>query len=94
MTEDGRQMKQPLIKSFCGGIMRMKGGRVEGEKVRNSKLRLKASKHSLHANYNVLYDFQQFCAFLDDSVQSKKPSRWPKALIGSPCHGALAAGGK
>jgi hypothetical protein len=66
----------------------MKGGRVEGEKVRSSKMKLKASKHCLHGNYNAIYDIQHFIAFPADSIHLKKPSRWPKVLlIGSPCHG-------
>ena len=71
----------------------MKGRRVEGEKVRSSRVRLKASKHSLCGNYNALSDFQHFAAFPVDSVHLKKPSVGPKGLIGPPCHGALAAGG-
>jgi hypothetical protein len=50
--------------------------------------RLKASKPCLHTNPNASYDFQRFTAFSADSVHQKKPSRWPKALIGPPCHGA------
>jgi hypothetical protein len=65
----------------------MKGGRVEGEKVRNSKKRLKASKPFLHANSNALYDCRHFAAFSADSVHLKKPSGGPKGLIGPPCHG-------
>jgi len=66
----------------------MKGRKVEGEKVRSSRVRLKASKHSLHANYNALSDIHRFTAFPVDSVQLKKPSVGPKGLIGPPCHGA------
>ena len=58
------------------------------EKVRRLKMRLKASKPSLHKNYNALYNFQHFVAFPAEPVHLKKPSRWPKALIGPPCHGA------
>ncbi len=66
----------------------MKGGRVEGEKLRKSIGRLKASKPSLYANYNGSYDYQYFVAFSAGSVHLKKPSGGPKGLIGSPCHGA------
>jgi hypothetical protein len=59
-----------------------------GQKVRSSRVRLKASKHSLHANYNALSNFQHFAAFPVDSVHLKKPSVGPKGLIGPPCHGA------
>jgi hypothetical protein len=55
---------------------------------------LKASKPSLYANSNALCEWRHFAAFSADSGYLKKPSRWPKALIGPPCHGALAAGGK
>jgi hypothetical protein len=50
--------------------------------------RLKASIPVLHTSPNVLYDIGPFAAFSADSVHLKKPSRWPKALTGSPCHGA------
>jgi len=50
--------------------------------------RLKASKPGLYTNSYELYDFRYFAAFSADSVHLKKPSRWPKALIGPPCHGA------
>jgi hypothetical protein len=66
----------------------MKGRRVEGEKVRELKMRLKASKHSYHTDYNTLYDFQYFVASSVGSVHLKKPSVGPKGLIGPPCHGA------
>ena len=66
----------------------MKGRRVEGEKVRSSRVRLKASKHDLNKNYNPLSDFLHFTAFPTDSVHLKKPSVGPKGLIGPPCHGA------
>jgi hypothetical protein len=52
------------------------------------------NKNNQNENSNALYDFKQFTAFFSDSVQSKKPSGGPKGLIGPPCHGALAAGGK
>ena len=72
----------------------MKGRRVEGEKLRSSKTRLKASKPISHENSDALYDLRQFIAFSSESIQSKKPSVGPKGLIGPPCHGApLAAGG-
>jgi hypothetical protein len=66
----------------------MKGRRIEGEKVRSSKMRLKASIPYVHTNSNRLYDILHFVAFSADSIQSKKPSVGPKGLIGPPCHGA------
>jgi len=62
----------------------MKGGRVEGEKVK----RLKASIPFFYANSNTLYDFRHFYAFTAGLVHLKKPSGGPKGLIGPPCHGA------
>jgi len=50
--------------------------------------KLKASKPCLHANFNASFGFRHFTAFSTDSIHQKKPSRWPKALIGPPCHGA------
>ena len=50
--------------------------------------KLKASKPLLHRNSNALYDMQNFDAFSAGLVHLKKSSRWPKALIGPPCHGA------
>jgi hypothetical protein len=64
-----------------------KGRRVEGDKVRNSKVRLKASKPILHTNSSALYDFQHFAASAAESVHLKKPSGGPKGLIGPPCYG-------
>jgi len=84
------QTMTALIKSFCGGggsVSQWVSGSV-GQKVRSSRVRLKASKHSLHANYNALSNFQHFAAFPVDSVHLKKPSVGPKGLIGPPCHGA------
>jgi hypothetical protein len=77
-------------KSFCGGIESVGQWVSEsvGQKVRSSKVRLKASKYSLHANYNALSNVQHFAAFPVDSVHLKKPSVGPKGLIGPPCHGA------
>jgi hypothetical protein len=72
----------------------MKGGRVEGEKVRRLKRRLKASIPYVHTNSNRLADIRHFDAFTAVSVHLKKPSGGPKGLTGPPCHGALAAGGK
>jgi hypothetical protein len=66
----------------------MKGRRVEGEKVRSSKTRLKASRPVLKGNSETLYYIQHFTAFSADSVHLKKPSGGPKGLIGPPCHGA------
>jgi hypothetical protein len=51
-------------------------------------MKLKASKPFLQTNFNVLYDYRYFAVFSANSVHLKKPSQWPKALIGPPCHGA------
>jgi hypothetical protein len=60
-----------------------------------SKLRrLKASIPIVQTNSYELHHIQHFNAFAVGSVQLKKPSGGPKGLIGPPCHGALAAGGK
>ena len=48
----------------------------------------------LYANSNELYNIRHFDAFTIGSIHLKKPSGGPKGLIGPPCHGALAAGGK
>jgi type II secretory pathway component PulK len=48
----------------------------------------KASRPFLYTNSGALNDSQHFAELTADSVQLKKPSRWPKALIGPPCHGA------
>jgi hypothetical protein len=66
----------------------MKGGRVEGEKVRRLTRRLKASIPGVRATFFESHNIRHFAAFSDDSVQSKKPSVGPKGLIGPPCHGA------
>jgi hypothetical protein len=72
----------------------MKGRRVEGEKLRSSKTRSKASKPPSNENSYALYDLRQFIAFSSDPLQSKKPSVGPKGLIGPHAMGPLAAGGK
>jgi hypothetical protein len=77
-----------INKSFCGGIERMKGGRIENEKVRSAKMRLKASIPFSYANYNDLYNIGHFYALTTGSIHLKKPSVGPKGLIGPPCHGA------
>jgi hypothetical protein len=51
-------------------------------------IKLKASIPGLQTNSYEMYDIRHFVAFSADSVHLKKPSRWPKALIGPPCHGA------
>ena len=56
--------------------------------------KLKASKPVLHTDSNALYDVRHFVEFSAESVHLKKPSGGPKGLIGPPCHGALANGGK
>jgi len=61
-----------------------KGRRVE-QKV---FFKLKASIPILHTDSNKLYEIRYPAASSAGSVQLKKPSRWPKALVGSPCHGA------
>jgi len=68
----------------------MKGRRVEGKKLR----RLKASKPGAQTTFFESKNIQNFAAFSDDSIQSKKPSGGPKGLIGPPCHGGLVGGGK
>jgi excinuclease UvrABC ATPase subunit len=65
-----------------------KARKVEGEKVRSSKMRLKASKPFLSANSHELYNNRHYDAFPADSVHLKKPSVGPKGLIAPPCHGA------
>ena len=50
--------------------------------------KLKASIPDLQATFDQLHNIQHFAAFSEESVHLKKPSRWPKALIGPPCHGA------
>jgi hypothetical protein len=50
--------------------------------------KLKASISFLQTDSNALYASGHFVAFPAGSIQLKKPSRWPKALIGPPCHGA------
>jgi hypothetical protein len=66
----------------------MKGRRVEGEKVRSLKRRLKASIPCVQTTLHKLPDIRHFDAFAAGVVQLKKPSVGPKGLIGSPCHGA------
>jgi hypothetical protein len=65
-----------------------KGRRVEGEKVRSSKMRLKASKPCMPANSHELSNNRLFDAFAVGTVHLKKSSVGPKGLIGPPCHGA------
>jgi hypothetical protein len=65
----------------------MKGRRVEGEKVRRLKRRLKASIPSVQATFHQLHDIRNFDAFTVSSIHLKKPSGGPKGLIGPPCHG-------
>jgi hypothetical protein len=48
-------------------------------KVRRLKRSLKASIPILCENYNELYSIRHFDAFVADSIQLKKPYRWPKA---------------
>jgi len=66
----------------------MKGGRVEGEKVRSSETGLKASKPFVSANSHELSINRHPDASAADTVHSKKSSGGPKGLIGPPCHGA------
>jgi hypothetical protein len=66
----------------------MKDRRVEGEKVRRLKRRLKASIPGMQTTFYQLHDIRHFTAFTAGSVQLKKPSGGPKGLIGPPCHGA------
>jgi acyl-CoA synthetase (AMP-forming)/AMP-acid ligase II/acyl carrier protein len=64
-----------------------KGRRVEGERVRNSKMRLKASKPCKTTNSNELSNIPHFDAFSAGTVHLKKPSGGPKGLIGPPRRG-------
>jgi hypothetical protein len=66
----------------------MEGRRVEGEKVRSSRVRLKASKPCMPANSYELFSIRHFAAFAAGTVHVKKPSVGPKGLIGPPCYGA------
>jgi hypothetical protein len=66
----------------------MKGRRVEGEKIRRSKMRLKASIPCVQTNSNKLSNIRHFGAFVTGVIHLKKPSVGPKGLIGPPCHGA------
>jgi acyl-CoA synthetase (AMP-forming)/AMP-acid ligase II len=66
-----------------------KGRRVEGEKIRTSKVRLKASIPCVPANSYELYNIRDSDAFAAGTVHLKKPSVGPKGLIGPPCHGAF-----
>ncbi len=64
---------------------------LEDKKLR----RLKASKPSLYANSNALYNYRYFVAFSADLIHLKKPSRWPEGPKLVPhAMGPLAAGGK
>ena len=80
-----------LIKSFCGGRLNNEGRKVrrlEGEKIRSSKMRLKASIPCVQTNSNELSGILHFGAFTAVAIHLKKPSIGPKGLIGPPCHGA------
>jgi methylmalonyl-CoA mutase len=66
------------VGQWVSGSVDQKGRRVEGEKVRSSKMGLKASIPISHTNSNKLYDIQDPGAFPADSVHLKKPSRWPE----------------
>jgi hypothetical protein len=97
-TEDVIKNNQKLLR---GGEKREAGklgswevektGRVEGEKERSSKMRLKASIPLLQTNSNDLYNIRHFDEFAADSIHLKKPSGGPKGLIGPPCHGVYIA---
>jgi hypothetical protein len=65
----------------------MKRRRIEDEKVRSSRMRLKASIPLMHTNFNELDNIQHNAVFSTGSIQLKKPSVGSKGLIGSPCHG-------
>jgi len=56
--------------------------------------RLKASIPDVQTIFCKSHNIRHFDACTAISVQLKKPSGGPKGLIGPPCHGALAAGGK
>jgi hypothetical protein len=55
----------------------MKGGRVEGEKVRTLKMSLKASKPGVQTTFFKSHNIRHFDAFTAKSVQLKKPSGGP-----------------
>jgi excinuclease UvrABC ATPase subunit len=76
------------VGQWVSGSVDQKGRRVEGEKVKNSKTRLKASKPCASTNSHELSNNRHFDAFAADTVHLKKPSVGPKGLIGPPCHGA------
>ena len=76
------------------GLKNEKGRRVEGEKVRRSKMRLKASIPSVQSTFHQLNDNRHFDAFADVSVNLKKPSGGRRALWVPHAMGPLAAGGK
>jgi hypothetical protein len=71
-----------------GRVEGEKGRRVEAGKVRSLKMRLKASKPCVSANFHELHNNRYFEVFTAHTIQSKKPSVGPKGLIGPPCHGA------
>ena len=51
---------------------------------------VKASIPGVQTTFNNLQNIQHFTAFSDGTIHLKKPSRWPKALIGPPCHGVFS----
>jgi len=62
--------------------------KLEGEKVRSLKVRLKASKPRVPENSYELHNIRHFDVVAAGTVHLKKPSVGPKGLIGPPCHGA------
>jgi hypothetical protein len=55
---------------------------------------LKASIPGVQTTFLKSLNIRHFDAFTAISVHLKKPSGGPKGLIGPPCHGALAVGGR
>jgi hypothetical protein len=77
---------------FCNRVIQMVTDKKEKGKI--VQIRMKASIPYVHANSNKSYDIRYLNACAVGSIQLKKPLGGPKGLIGPPCHGALAAGGR
>jgi hypothetical protein len=87
-TKNNKKFLQGGLNQWVSGSVGQKERSVEGEKVRSSKRRLKASKPCMPANSHELSSIRHLDAFAADAVHLKKPSVGPKGLIGPPCHGA------
>jgi hypothetical protein len=72
---------------WVSGSVGQKVIRVEGEKLRSSKRRLKASIPGVRTTFYQSHNIRHLDAFAADSIHLKKPSGGPKDLIGPPCHG-------